>query len=292
MPTALVTGASTGIGQATALRLARAGWTVLAGVCDGAAGDRLAAEAGERGGGGSVEPIALDVTDARQIADAAALVAGRDGGSGPGRLDALVNNAGIGVGGPLELIAIEDVRRQLDVNVVGQVAVTQALLPALRAARTPRGTGGRIVFLSSVGGRVAMAFTAPYAASKHAIEAIGDALRVELRTSHVQVALVEPGSVATPIWDKGRAEAERFDVPDELRQQYGHIPDAMDRMLRSTAERGVPPEQVAETIERALTAPRMRARYVVGRDARVMIAVRRLLPDLVFDRLARRVLGV
>jgi NAD(P)-dependent dehydrogenase (short-subunit alcohol dehydrogenase family) len=286
MPTALVTGASTGIGQATALRLARAGWTVLAGVRDDAAGGRLAAEAAERGGGGRVEPIALDVTDARQIADAAALVAARDGGSGPGRLDALVNNAGIGVGGPLELIGIEDVRRQLDVNVVGQVAVTQALLPALRAAR------GRIVFLSSVGGRVAMAFTAPYAASKHAIEAIGDALRVELRTSHVQVALVEPGSVVTPIWDKGRAEAERFAVPDELRQQYGQIPEAMDTMLRSTAERGVPPEQVAETIERALSAPRMRARYVVGRDARVMIAVRRLLPDLVFDRLARRVLGV
>jgi len=284
MPTALVTGASTGIGQATALRLARAGWTVLAGVRDDAAGSRLAAEAAERGGA-SVEPIALDVTDARQIADATALLASR-GGSGPGRLDALVNNAGIGVGGPLELIPIDDVRRQLDVNVVGQVAVTQAMLPALRAAR------GRIVFVSSVGGRVAMAFTAPYAASKHAIEAIGDALRVELRTSGVQVALVEPGSVATPIWDKGRAEAEDFEVPDELREQYGHIPEAIDRMLRSTGERGVPPEQVAETIERALTAPRMRARYVVGRDARVMIAVRRLLPDLVFDRLARRALGV
>jgi NAD(P)-dependent dehydrogenase (short-subunit alcohol dehydrogenase family) len=284
MPTALVTGASTGIGQATALRLARAGWTVLAGVRDDAAGGRLAAEAAERGGG-SVEPIALDVTDARQIAGAAAFLAARDG-SGPGRLDALVNNAGIGVGGPLELIGIEDVRRQLDVNVVGQVAVTQAMLPALRAAR------GRIVFVSSVGGRVAMAFTAPYAASKHAIEAIGDALRVELRTSGVQVALVEPGSVATPIWDKGRAEAERFDVPADLREQYGHIPDAIDRTLRSTAERGVPPEQVAETIEHALTARRMRARYVVGRDARVMIAVRRLLPDLVFDRVARRALGV
>ena len=286
MPTALVTGASTGIGQATALRLARAGWTVLAGVRDDGAGSRLAAEAAERGGGGgTVEPIALDVTDARQIADAAAVLASRDG-SGPGRLDALVNNAGIGVGGPLELIPIDDVRRQLDVNVVGQVAVTQALLPALRAAR------GRIVFVSSVGGRVAMAFTAPYAASKHAIEAIGDALRVELRTSGVQVALVEPGSVATPIWDKGRAEAKDFEVPDQLRQQYGHIPEAIDRMLRSTGERGVPPEQVAEAIERALTARRMRARYVVGRDARAMIAIRRLLPDLVFDRFARRALGV
>src|SRR6476469_4524103 len=236
MPTALVTGASTGIGQATALRLARAGWTVLAGVRDDAAGSRLAAEAAERGGA-SVEPIALDVTDARQIADAAALLASR-GGSGPGRLDALVNNAGIGVGGPLELIPIDDVRRQLDVNVVGQVAVTQAMLPALRAAR------GRIVFVSSVGGRVAMAFTAPYAASKHAIEAIGDALRVELRTSGVQVALVEPGSVATPIWDKARAEGEQLTVPEGLQREYGHIPAAMSKALKDAADRGVPPEQV------------------------------------------------
>src|SRR6185437_14156306 len=141
------------------------------------------------------------------------------GGSGPGRLDALVNNAGIGVGGPLELIGIDDVRRQLDVNVVGQVAVTQALLPALRAAR------GRIVFLSSVGGRVAMAFTAPYAASKHAIEAIGDALRVELATSNVQVALIEPGSVATPIWDKARETGDQLTVPPELQKEYGRVPE-------------------------------------------------------------------
>jgi NAD(P)-dependent dehydrogenase (short-subunit alcohol dehydrogenase family) len=295
MPTALVTGASTGIGRATALRLARAGWTVLAGVRDDAAAELLT---GAADGRGRVEPIRLDVTDAEQIARAAARVAALDG-SGPGRLDALVNNAGIGVGGPLELIDVEDLRRQLDVNVVGQIAVTQALLPALRAAHTPRATlvggrhaGGRIVFLSSVGGRVAMAFTAPYAASKHAIEAIGDALRVELRTSHVQVALIEPGSVATPIWDKSRAAADRVYVPESLRAEYGHVPAAIDKTLRSTAERGVPPERVAETIERALTASRMRSRYVVGRDARAMITLSRLLPDHVFDRIARRALGV
>jgi NAD(P)-dependent dehydrogenase (short-subunit alcohol dehydrogenase family) len=295
MPTALVTGASTGIGQATALRLARAGWTVLAGVRDDAAAELLS---GAADGRGRIEPITLDVTDAEQIAQAAARVSALDG-SGCGRLDALVNNAGIGVGGPLELIDVEDLRRQLDVNVVGQIAVTQALLPALRAARAPRATvggggqaGGRIVFVSSVGGRVAMAFTAPYAASKHAIEAIGDALRVELRTSHVQVALVEPGSVATPIWDKSRAAADRVHVPESLRAEYGHVPAAIDKTLRRTAERGVPPERVAETIERALTASRMRSRYVVGRDARAMIAISRLLPDHVFDRIARRALGV
>jgi short-subunit dehydrogenase len=139
---------------------------------------------------------------------------------------------------------------------------------------------------------VAMAFTAPYAASKHAIEAFGDALRVELHSSGVRVALVEPGSVATPIWDKSRAEAERVSIPAELEQAYGRIPAAMDKVLEDTARRGVSPERVAETIERALTSPRMKARYVVGTDAKAMLLAKRLLPDLVFDRVARRALGV
>jgi NAD(P)-dependent dehydrogenase (short-subunit alcohol dehydrogenase family) len=279
VPIALITGASTGIGRATALRLARGGWTVLAGVRDPAAGESLAQEAvAER-----VVPVELDVTDPAQIAAAVERVRGQ---TADGRLDALVNNAGIGLGGPLELISPEDLRRQFDVNVFAQIAVTQALLPALRQAH------GRIVFVSSIGGRVAMAFTAPYAASKHALEAFGDALRVELHTSNVQVALIEPGSVATPIWDKSRSEADRVNVPPELQAQYGHVPAAMDKVLEDTARRGVPPEQVAETIERALTAPRMRARYVVGRDAKAMLIAKRLLPDLVFDRVARRVLRV
>jgi NAD(P)-dependent dehydrogenase (short-subunit alcohol dehydrogenase family) len=301
MPSALVTGASTGIGQATTLHLARAGWTVLAGVRSADDGERLAGEAPA----GRVQPLTLDVTDPEQIRLAAAQVSGLDGALGgasggapdgggtpgggessPGRLDALINNAGIGVGGPLELVDLDDLRRQFDVNVLGQVAVTQALLPALRAAR------GRIVFMSSVGGRVTMAFTAPYAASKHAIEAIGDALRVELRSSHVQVALVEPGSVATPIWDKSRADADRVRIPERLQAEYGHIPEAMDKTLRATAARGVPPEKVAETIARALGARRMKSRYVVGNDARAMMLIRGLLPDHVFDRLARRALGV
>jgi NAD(P)-dependent dehydrogenase (short-subunit alcohol dehydrogenase family) len=287
MPTALITGASTGIGEATTLRLARAGWTVFAGVRDPAAGERLVRDAGS--GTGRVLALTLDVTNTEQVAQAAARVAqetGQGSPASPGRLDALVNNAGVGVGGPLELIPIESLRMQLEVNVLGQIAVTQALLPALRSAR------GRIVFLSSVGGRVSMAFTAPYAASKHAIEAIGDALRVELHTSNVQVALMEPGSVATPIWDKSRAEADEVSVPDSLQQQYGHVPAAMDKVLKDTAKRGIPAEEVAETIERALTARRMKARYLIGRDARVMVFARRLLPDHVFDRLARRVLGV
>lgn len=281
MPTALITGASTGIGRASALRLAGAGWTVLAGVRDPAAGESLTAEAVA----GKLIPLTLDVTDAQQIAEAAARVEEETARTGGG-LDALVNNAGIGVGGPLELVSGEDLRRQFDVNVFAQIAVTQALLPALRRAH------GRIVFVSSIGGRVSMAFTAPYAASKHAIEAFGDALRVELRSSHVQVALIEPGSVATPIWDKSRVESERVSVPPELRQQYGHVPAAMDKVLADTARRGVPPEQVAATIERALTSGRMKARYVVGRDAKAMLMLKRALPDHLFDALARRALGV
>jgi NAD(P)-dependent dehydrogenase (short-subunit alcohol dehydrogenase family) len=286
VPLALVTGASTGIGRATALRLAAAGWTVMAGVRDEDAGQRLAQEAGPAG---RLIPLRLDVTDAALIAAAAARVddvAAAPGGSSSGGLDALVNNAGIGVGGPLELVSVEDMRTQFEVNVHGQVAVTQAVLPALRRAR------GRIVFVSSVGGKVAMAFTAPYAASKHAVEALGDALRVELHGSGIQVALVEPGSVATPIWDKGRAAAELVSIPPELEGTYGHVPAAMSKVLADTARRGLPPEVVARTIERALSARRMRARYVVGREARAMITVRRLLPDLVFDRLVRRALGV
>jgi NAD(P)-dependent dehydrogenase (short-subunit alcohol dehydrogenase family) len=276
MPIVLITGASTGIGRATALHLAGAGWTVFAGVRKIADGEALAAAGGAR-----IEPIVLDVTDPAQIVAAVERV-----NEHGGRLDALVNNAGIGYGGPLELIPIDDLRNQLEVNVLGPVAVTQALMPALRRAR------GRVVLVSSIGGRVAMAFTAPYAASKHAIEAIGDALRVELRSSHVQVALIEPGSVATPIWDKSRAQGDGLSVPAELVDQYGHVPAAMDKVLRDTERRGVSPEQVAKTIEQALTARRMKARYLIGRDARAMLIAKRLLPDQVFDRLARRALGV
>jgi NAD(P)-dependent dehydrogenase (short-subunit alcohol dehydrogenase family) len=284
MPSALITGASTGIGEATALRLAAAGWTVLAGVRSDQDGERLVA----KDSSGRIEPIALDVTNFEQIRKAAARVSELGGGgeASPGRLDALVNNAGIGYGGPLELLHPDDLRKQFDVNVLGQVAVTQALLPALRAAQ------GRIVFMSSVGGRVAMAFTAPYAASKHAIEALGDALRVELASSNVQVALVEPGSVATPIWDKARESGDQVSVPPQLQKEYGNVPAAMDKALQDTAKRGVPAEQVAQTIERALTSRRMKSRYVVGRDARAMIIARGLLPDHVFDRVAKRVLGV
>ena len=282
MPLALITGASTGIGRATSLRLAAAGWTVLAGVRDPTAGERLAGEAPQ----GRIVPVALEVTDAAQVSATAELVASRTEASVAGGLDALVNNAGIGVGGPLEVLSEEDWRRQFDVNFFAQIAVTRAMLPALRRA------GGRIAFISSIGGRVAMGFNGPYAASKHAIEAVGDALRVELHNSGIQVALIEPGSVATPIWDKSRGMADDLEIPPELSAQYGKIPAAMDKVLADTGRRGIPPEAVAEAIEKALTAKRMPARVLVGRDARAMLVAKRILPAHVLDRIVRRRIGI
>jgi NAD(P)-dependent dehydrogenase (short-subunit alcohol dehydrogenase family) len=277
VPIALITGASTGIGRATALRLTGAGWTVLAGVRKVADGESLRSAGGER-----MMPLEIDVTDRTQIESAAERVAE----IAPGGLNALVNNAGIGIGGPLELISEESLRAQFDVNVFGQIAVTRALLPALRRAR------GRIVILSSVGGRVALPLSAPYGASKHALEAIGDALRGELHSSKVKVVLIEPGSVATPIWGKSRTEAEQVSIPPELQNEYGHVPAALEKALRQTEQRGVPPEQVASTIERALTARRPHTRYLVGRDARAMVLGKALLPDRVFDLIVRRAMGI
>jgi NAD(P)-dependent dehydrogenase (short-subunit alcohol dehydrogenase family) len=286
MPVGLVTGASTGIGRATVLRLAGAGWTVLAGVRDPAAGERLVADAPSAG---RVVVLTLDVTDAEDIARAAQILeeeTGQAGQPGTGTLDALVNNAGIAFGGPLELLPMEELRRLFEVNTFGQVAVTQAMLPALRRAR------GRVVFVTSIGGRVALGFNAAYAGSKHALEGIGDALRVELRTSNVQVALVEPASVATPIWDKANTELEQTKIPPEFEQPYGQVPAALDLAVKNLAKRGVPADLVAERIEGALTARRMKARYLIGREARAMLLMKRLLPDLLFDRVARRLLGV
>ncbi len=239
------------------------------------------AEAG--GAGARVEPVTLDITDPAQVAAVAELVGERTGEAG---LDALVNNAGTAVGGPLEMLPLQELRDQFEVNFFGHVAMTQALTPALRRAR------GRLIMISSIGGLVTTPYMSPYHASKYALEAVADSLRVELARSHIQVALIEPGSIATPIWDKGNELIDGVKVPPELEQYYGHVPKAMEKTLRDTAKRGIPPERVAQTIEGALAAKRMRARYLVGLDAHGMVWLHRLLPDLVFDRVLRRALGV
>ena len=197
--TVVVTGSSSGIGEACALRLVAAGWRVYGGV--------RSPEAGELLRGRGIEPLELDVTNAEQIAAAAETV----GDS----LDGLVDNAGIAIAAPLELVPVEELRHQLEVNVIGQVAVTQAFLPALRRSR------GRIVLMGSIGGRSALPFLGPYAASKHALEAIADSLRVELRPWGIAVAIVEPASIKSGIWAKGasRADEMRAELPDDAQRR-------------------------------------------------------------------------
>ena len=275
----VVTGSSTGIGRACALHLDRLGFKVFAGVRKKADQERLSGEASER-----LEPLILDVTDSEHISRAAERVSEATGGG----LAGLVNNAGIGVGGPLELLSLSDFRHQIEVNLIGQVAVTQAFIPALRRAR------GRLVFISSIGGLLATPYMAPYHASKFGIEAVGDVLRQELRQFGVQVSIVEPGSVATPIWDKGRATAEaiRSNLSAEGQELYGESLARAEEMLGQTAGRGAPPEKVAKVVAHALTARRPRTRYPVGADARAMATLRKLLPDRLRDRLVARATGL
>jgi NAD(P)-dependent dehydrogenase (short-subunit alcohol dehydrogenase family) len=275
----VVTGSSTGIGRACVLELDRLGFMVFAGVRKAEDGDALRAVASDR-----LEPLILDITDAGDIAAAVDRVAEVD----PGGLSGLVNNAGVGVGGPLELIPIDDFRRQVEINLIGQIAVTQAFLPALRKAR------GRVVFLSSIGGLVANPYMSPYHASKFGIEAVGDALRQELRPFGVEVSIVEPGSVATPIWEKGKgtAEAIRGRLTSEQEALYGEKVARMAEVVEEVGARGVAPEKIASVIAKALTAGRPRTRYLVGADARAMVLLRRLLPDRLGDRIVARVTGL
>jgi NAD(P)-dependent dehydrogenase (short-subunit alcohol dehydrogenase family) len=271
----VVTGSSTGIGRASALVLARAGFTVFAGVRKPEHGEALVAAAE-----GELEPLALDVADGASITAAAKRV----GEATEGRLAGLVNNAGTVVPGPVETVDLDELRRQLEVNVVGQVAVTQAFLPMIRRAR------GRVVLMSSIGGRMSFPHLSAYHASKHALEAIGDSLRQEMRQFGVEVAIVEPGSVATPFWDKGHAEAPkaRAAMGPELLELYGPELDQLAAASRKTAARGVPPERVADAVVHALTAARPKTRYLVGADAKIQAQLRRLVPDRLLDRLIAR----
>jgi NAD(P)-dependent dehydrogenase (short-subunit alcohol dehydrogenase family) len=264
MRTALVTGASSGIGQACAVRLAQNGWRVLAGV-------RRAGDAPE-----GTEEVLLDVTDAEQIRDAAGLVDGLDG---------LVNNAGIALAAPLEFVPPEELRHQLEVNVIGQVAVTQAFLPALRRAK------GRIVFMGSIAGRSALPFLGPYAASKHGLEAIADSLRLELRPFGIHVSIVEPGTIKTPIWARSAARADELIASSDgqLGELYGERIAAFREIAMKRGAAGASAEAVAKVVEDALTTDRPHTRYLVGRDAKLRAGFERL-PDRLRDRIYERVL--
>ncbi|HEY2055129.1 MAG TPA: SDR family oxidoreductase [Solirubrobacterales bacterium] len=274
MPSVLISGASRGIGRATTLRLARAGWTVYATVRKAADGEELVAEAGHQ-----VHPLQLDVTDDAQIA---AL-----GEALPERLDALVNNAGIVVSGPLESLSADELREQFEVNVVGAVALTNAVLPRLRIAQ------GRIVFVSSLSGLVSTPMTGAYNASKFAIEAIADAWRLELRPWGVKVALVEPAMTDTDLWRNApeTLEAEVAAMSDEHRELYGEHLAGMRRAVPKIQKMAKPVDTVTATIERALTATRPKARYPVGVDVKVQAALSGVTPSRVMDAVNGRLTG-
>jgi NAD(P)-dependent dehydrogenase (short-subunit alcohol dehydrogenase family) len=272
----VITGASTGIGEATALKLDAAGFRVFAGVRKPEDGDRLTKKASDRLR--VIHPF--DVTDTDQIAAALRTVEAELNGE---PLRGIVNNAGIGSGGPLEAIDLDEFRKSLEVNLVGALAVSQAFLPLLRKS------GGRIVNMSSIGGRVAQPFAGPYITSKFALEGLSDVLRRELMEWDVDVIAIEPGTIATPIWEKssGKAEEVLAEMAPEHRELYGRRLEKMSRVLERQTKRGAPPSKVADAVEDALTAKRPRTRYLIG-DAHMLIALKWLLPERLVDRLLYR----
>ena len=280
-PHVLVTGASSGIGRATVVHLAAGGDHVYAGVRRPADGAALQAAARQAGAPGEVTPLLLDVTDPAQIAGATRAVTEHVGAAG---LAGLVNNAGIGVFGPLELTGADDFRRLLDVNVTGQLAVTQAFLPLLRRAR------GRIVMIGSIGTRFTPPFTGPLAASKSALTTLSEALRQELAPWDVRVVVVEPASVRTEAVGKLQRDAQQL-ISQADPGQRALYEDAFRRMVAaftSQHEKGSPPDGVARVIARALATPRPRARYLAGRNARRMAILAAALPTPALDALRRR----
>ena len=272
----LVTGASTGIGRATALLLDARGYRVFAGVRKEADARELSQDGSDR-----LTPVTIDVTEAAQIAAAREQVAESVADQG---LAGLVNNAGVGGGGPIEFMPLDELRRTLEINLIGQVAVTQAFIPLIRKAK------GTIVFIASIGGRVASPFMSPYNTSKFAIEALGESLRHELRPWEIDVAVVEPGSIDTEIWSKGNEQVrEQVEVmPDDARRLYGRQITRFGEVLNETASRGISPDKVAEVVHKAIASDNPRHRYLVGTDAKIGARLKGTLPDRTFSKLAAR----
>ncbi|HUO06102.1 MAG TPA: SDR family oxidoreductase [Candidatus Binataceae bacterium] len=267
----MITGASTGIGRACALYLDRRGWRVFAGVRKQADADAIAKDATPQ-----LTPVTFDVTDEPSIKRAAETIS-KVLDDRP--LNGLVNNAGIALGGPVEFLSLSEFRRQLEVNLVGQLAVTQAFLPSIR--RGP----GRIVNISSIGGRSATPFLSPYNASKYALEALSDCMRAELKPWGIDVAIIEPGAIQSTIWDKARNLVTDITdaLPPEGIRLYGNEIERMSKIIQTQEQIAVPAERVAKAVEHALTASRPRIRYIVGADAWAVAAMRWLLPDRIHD---------
>lgn len=269
----VITGASTGIGAACAMHLDRLGYQVFAGVRKAEDGVALQKTCSDR-----LVPIELDVTELSTIQKSHSLVLQH---IEKGGLFGLVNNAGIAVVGPLEAVPLADLRRQLEVNVIGQVAVTQMFLPLLRQAR------GRIINMGSIAGLTTMPLMGPYSASKFALEAITDALRLEVRQWGIHVSIIEPGAIATPIWNKSTLDAAEREavIKEDLRSLYQPIMAAVRKVVGEASKRAISAEAVAKVVGDALTASTPRTRYLVGTDAKLRALMKKLLSDRLSDRL-------
>jgi NAD(P)-dependent dehydrogenase (short-subunit alcohol dehydrogenase family) len=276
----VITGTSSGIGEACALYLDSQGFRVFAGVRKEADGVRLRQRASRR----LLTPLLIDITDRDSIASATRTVANAIGDAG---LTGLVNNAGSVIGCPLEFMPIEQLRQQFEVNTFGHIGVTQALLPLLRKGN------GRIINISSAGGRLATPFIGAYTASKFAIEALTDSLRLELQPWGIHVVLIEPGAIATSVFES--AKRPSYDIldalPAEYRDLYGGAVDNFMAWSERTIKAGKPPQVVAHAVERALTAARPKTRYLVGSDAKIQVVIARM-PDRLKDWMLARLLGI
>ncbi len=264
---AVITGASTGIGRACALYMDRQGWRVFAGVRKERDAASLSGESSQH-----LTPVILDVTDQKSIREAAQIVSASVGESG---LAGLVNNAGVPYGGPIEYLDVREVRAAFDVNFFGAIAVIQAFLPLLRLGR------GRIVNMSSISGLIASPFLSPYSTSKFALEALSDALRVELHPWNIQVAVIEPGAINTPIWSKGGDVLKDLlkRAPQAGMDLYGGVLTGMAGRIRP---HGISPDEVAKAVAHALASKRPKTRYVIGLDG-IAVMIFRLLPDRLRD---------
>ncbi len=280
----LITGASTGIGRACALHLARRGFTVIAGTRRESDGRNLVIASSD-----AVRSVLIDVTSGSSIAEAAESVRRIAGSSG---LLGLVNNAGIGVIGPIECVSVEEWRRQFEVNLFGQVAVTQAMLPLLRDHVENTGTSSRVIMVGSGAGFFSLPILGPYSASKHAIEAVCDALRVELRDQNIQTSLLECGAIQSEIWRKGDESAGVFPEGSPARQRYGRMIATVLKGASLMRSRAIPAERVARIVETCLTRRRAPTRVRVGLDAKLLGLGRRLIPDRWMDALLARILAI
>jgi NAD(P)-dependent dehydrogenase (short-subunit alcohol dehydrogenase family) len=274
MPSVLVTGAGRGIGRSIAEHLASRNWDVIAGVRTQQDADAITAASPQR-----ISAVILDVTNDDHLERLREVL--------PARLDAVVNNAGVVVAGPMEAVTTADWRKQLDVNVIGQLAVTRAVLPRLRSSR------GRVVFISSVNGQLAFPLMGAYCASKFALEAAAEALRMELRPWGISVVVVEPAQTDTDMWQTAPdmvADTEAALTPAHRELYAKHIAGFKKRIPLSQ-KMAVAPEKVAAVVERAVTTRRPRPRYVVGGAPKVQAALMTKLPIAVRDRVLRKVAG-